>query len=309
QRRQRLRDQAVRHAGTDGQAACPAAPPSRHRRGRRAAAVCRRPSGDRPGPSRSQPRWQTDRADPQGVRRALPAAAPCRPRDQPAAIAARGVGGDACAGHALPAHRAGPPAPEAGRRSRRATLAEDRAGHRLPFPGRQRRRIRTQLKSLPPLADGRALADTRHSTPLPGMPPMSMRHLLPCVGLALALTLPSSAGAETTAQLMPETMAMLRHAIATQTVEGKAQVPAFARYLAGKLESAGFAKSDIEVTPVGETAALVAHYRGSGKGKPILLSAHMDVVAANPKDWSRDPFTLIEENGYLYGRGTSDMKT
>jgi len=138
---------------------------------------------------------------------------------------------------------------------------------------------------------------------------MSMRHLLPCVGLALALALPSSAGAETTAQLMPETMAMLRHAIAAQTVEGKGQVPAFARYLAGKLESAGFAKSDIEVIPVGETAALVAHYRGSGKGKPILLSAHMDVVAANPKDWSRDPFTLIEENGYLYGRGTSDMKT
>src|SRR5690242_10367840 len=138
---------------------------------------------------------------------------------------------------------------------------------------------------------------------------MSMRHLLPCVGLALALALPSSAGAETTAQLMPETMAMLRHAIATQTVEGKGQVPAFARYLAGKLESAGFAKSDIEVIPVGETAALVAHYRGSGKGKPILLSAHMDVVAANPKDWSRDPFTLIEENGYLYGRGTADMKT
>src|SRR6185312_1369329 len=132
---------------------------------------------------------------------------------------------------------------------------------------------------------------------------MSMRHLLPCVGLALALVQPSSAGAETTAQLMPETMAMLRHAIAAQTVEGKDQVPAFARYLAGKLESAGFAKSDIEIIPVEHTAALVVHYRGSDKSlKPILLSAHMDVVAANPSDWQRDPFKLIEENGYLYGR-------
>ena len=35
----------------------------------------------------------------------------------------------------------------------------------------------------------------------------------------------------------------------------------------------------------------------------------MDVVAAKRKDWTRDPFTLVEENGYLYGRGTADMKT
>jgi acetylornithine deacetylase/succinyl-diaminopimelate desuccinylase-like protein len=35
----------------------------------------------------------------------------------------------------------------------------------------------------------------------------------------------------------------------------------------------------------------------------------MDVVAANPEDWQRDPFKLIEENGYLYGRGVADMKT
>ena len=103
---------------------------------------------------------------------------------------------------------------------------------------------------------------------------------------------------------------MLRHAIATQTVEGKNQVPVFAQYLAGKLESAGFSKSDIEIIPVEHTAALVVHYRGSdSKLKPILISGHMDVVAANPKDWQRDPFKLIEENGYLYGRGVADMKT
>ena len=35
----------------------------------------------------------------------------------------------------------------------------------------------------------------------------------------------------------------------------------------------------------------------------------MDVVAAKRSDWTRDPFTLIQENGYLYGRGTADMKT
>lgn len=139
---------------------------------------------------------------------------------------------------------------------------------------------------------------------------MSMHRTLLAGCLALALGCPSLAGAETTAQAMPETMDMLRHAIAAQTVEGKDQVPAFARYLAGKLESAGFAESDIEIIPVEHTAALVVHYRGSDPGlKPIMLSGHMDVVAANPKDWQRDPFKLVEENGYLYGRGVADMKT
>ncbi len=138
---------------------------------------------------------------------------------------------------------------------------------------------------------------------------MSIRHTCIAASIALACALTSHAEAETTAHAMPETMDMLRHAIATQTEEGKDKVPELARYIADKLESAGFAKSDIEIIPVGHTAALVAHYRGSGNGKPILLSAHMDVVAANPNDWTRDPFTLIEENGYIYGRGTSDMKT
>ncbi|MEO8923862.1 MAG: M20/M25/M40 family metallo-hydrolase [Caldimonas sp.] len=138
---------------------------------------------------------------------------------------------------------------------------------------------------------------------------MSMRLVCLAGCFMLAITHAPHAAAETTAQAMPETMEMLRHAIATQTEEGKDQVPVLAAYLAAKLESAGFAKTDIEIIPVGHTAALVAHYRGSGTGKPILLSAHMDVVAANPKDWTRDPFKLIEENGYIYGRGTADMKT
>lgn len=138
---------------------------------------------------------------------------------------------------------------------------------------------------------------------------MSMSRICLAACLALAVAYGPLAAAETTKQAMPETMEMLRHAIAAQTVEGKDQVPAFAKYLADKLEAAGFAKSDIEVIPVAHTAALVAHYRGSDKSlKPILLSAHMDVVSANPADWTRDPFKLVEENGYLYGRGVADMK-
>ena len=55
--------------------------------------------------------------------------------------------------------------------------------------------------------------------------------------------------------------------------------------------------------------SLVAVYPGtSATAKPILLLGHIDVVEANRADWQRDPFTLVEENGYFYARGTADMK-
>jgi acetylornithine deacetylase/succinyl-diaminopimelate desuccinylase-like protein len=115
------------------------------------------------------------------------------------------------------------------------------------------------------------------------------------------------------ARELAETMAMLRHAIGVPTVQGQHQVPVLAAYLADRLKTGGFAANDVEIIPVGETAALVARYRGTGQGKsmrkPIYLSGHMDVVAAKRADWTRDPFTLVEENGYLYGRGSADMKT
>ena len=40
----------------------------------------------------------------------------------------------------------------------------------------------------------------------------------------------------------------------------------------------------------------------------MLLLGHLDVVEAKREDWTRDPFKLIEEGGYYYGRGTVDDK-
>ncbi len=53
---------------------------------------------------------------------------------------------------------------------------------------------------------------------------------------------------------------------------------------------------------------LVARYRGSGTKRPLLLLAHLDVVEAKREDWERDPFKLVEANGYFYARGSSDDK-
>lgn len=106
-----------------------------------------------------------------------------------------------------------------------------------------------------------------------------------------------------------EAKRILKDAIAIPTVEGRGQVPKLAAYFAQVLHVAGFTDSDVRISPVGETATLVATLQGRNpKLKPIALLGHMDVVAANPADWSRDPFMPIEENGYIYGRGAADNK-
>lgn len=125
--------------------------------------------------------------------------------------------------------------------------------------------------------------------------------------IALAIAAPATAADRTADQA--QARAIYATLIAYKTSEGLGQVPEMARWLAQQFREAGFADADIHLLPVGETASLVVRYRGDGTGgKPILLMAHMDVVAADPNDWKRDPFTLIEENGYFYGRGTSDVK-
>ena len=71
----------------------------------------------------------------------------------------------------------------------------------------------------------------------------------------------------------------------------------------------GFAPDKVVVTPVDDTAYLIATWPGSDPAqKPVVISGHMDVVEARPSDWLRDPFTPVVEDGYLFGRGATDMK-
>lgn len=85
-----------------------------------------------------------------------------------------------------------------------------------------------------------------------------------------------------------------------------------AQAMADRLIKAGFPAADVQVIgPEGsKNFNLVARYRGTGRGrdKPILLLAHLDVVEARREDWSVDPFTFLEKDGYFYGRGTMDVK-
>jgi acetylornithine deacetylase/succinyl-diaminopimelate desuccinylase-like protein len=82
-----------------------------------------------------------------------------------------------------------------------------------------------------------------------------------------------------------------------------------AEAMASRLRSAGFPDSDIQVIGADEQHKnLIFRLHGSGKLKPVLFICHLDVVEAFPQDWSVDPFTFLEKEGYFYGRGTTDVK-
>jgi acetylornithine deacetylase/succinyl-diaminopimelate desuccinylase-like protein len=126
----------------------------------------------------------------------------------------------------------------------------------------------------------------------------------------LACCLATTVNAGTPDDVRVDARAILEKIVSIPSSAGLGQVPAVAQYLADRFRAAGFPEDDIHILPSGETASLVVRYRGNGKGgKPILLLGHMDVVTAKPEDWERDPFKLIEENGYFFGRGSQDMKS
>jgi acetylornithine deacetylase/succinyl-diaminopimelate desuccinylase-like protein len=103
--------------------------------------------------------------------------------------------------------------------------------------------------------------------------------------------------------------AILSDLIAIPTVSDRpAEVKRAVAYLKGKFEAGGL--TDVIVKDHDGTQSMIVRWKAAGKPakKPMLLLGHLDVVEALPADWSRDPFKLIEEDGYLYGRGTIDMK-
>ena len=84
-----------------------------------------------------------------------------------------------------------------------------------------------------------------------------------------------------------------------------------ARYVAARLIAGGFSPADVQVLipPDHPTKGnVVVRLHGSGQGRPVLYIGHLDVVEARREDWTYDPFKLTEADGWLYGRGTIDMK-
>jgi acetylornithine deacetylase/succinyl-diaminopimelate desuccinylase-like protein len=135
--------------------------------------------------------------------------------------------------------------------------------------------------------------------------------LLRTIGSALAL---ASCALTAVAESDPAANALAREIfeqlIEIDTTDSSGNVTAAAEAMAKRLLAAGFAPADVQVVGADPRKKnLVARLRGTGKHRPVLLLGHLDVVEARREDWSTDPFKLVEQDGYFYGRGTLDMKS
>jgi acetylornithine deacetylase/succinyl-diaminopimelate desuccinylase-like protein len=137
-----------------------------------------------------------------------------------------------------------------------------------------------------------------------------MRSRFPITALALLLLLfPAASRAQiddATRQLSHD---IFKQLIEINTTDSIGSTTVAAQAMAKRLLDAGFPASDVQVLgPNDRKGNLVVRLRGTGARKPILFMCHLDVVEARREDWSLDPFTFTEKDGYFYGRGTEDVK-
>lgn len=128
----------------------------------------------------------------------------------------------------------------------------------------------------------------------------------------LAATALTPAGAQA---LRPDQTAfrgLYQELVETNTTLSVGSCTQAAEQIAARMKQAGYADSELTLFSIPEKpkeGGLVAVLPGTDpKAKAILLLAHIDVVEAKREDWTRDPFKLIEENGFFYARGASDDK-
>ncbi|WP_296598109.1 M20/M25/M40 family metallo-hydrolase [Phenylobacterium sp.] len=127
--------------------------------------------------------------------------------------------------------------------------------------------------------------------------------------LATAVAAPALAAPKAPPLPHDQALEILKTSISHRTVAGAGKTVAYAEYLKGVLLAAGYKADEITIEPMAGTAYMIARYPGTDpKKKPIVISGHMDVVEAKPEDWTRNPFTPVVENGYVFGRGAVDNK-
>jgi len=103
---------------------------------------------------------------------------------------------------------------------------------------------------------------------------------------------------------------IFKELIEINSTDSVGSVTAASEAMAQRFRDAGFAESDIHILGPNERKKnLVVRLHGMGKHRPLLLIGHLDVVEAHGEDWSTDPFSFVEKDGFYYGRGTQDMKS
>ena len=147
------------------------------------------------------------------------------------------------------------------------------------------------------------------------MSPISLRLRLAAT-LLVAAASPLAAQQATPPALAPRTRweaqarAMLKELVEINTTHSVGNTVTAAEAMAKHMRAAGFPSEDVIVVEnAPRKGNLIVRYRGRSTGrKPILLLSHIDVVEADPKDWTLPPFEFIERDGIFYGRGVADDK-
>jgi acetylornithine deacetylase/succinyl-diaminopimelate desuccinylase-like protein len=141
---------------------------------------------------------------------------------------------------------------------------------------------------------------------------MKITNKVTLFGAIALLIATGTAGAKAADDGLPRFRETYKELVETNTTLSAGDCTLAATRMAARLRAAGYPESDLRIfVPDGhpKEGGLLAVLHGSDpKAKAILMLAHVDVVEAKREDWTRDPFTLIEEGGYFYARGTSDMK-
>jgi acetylornithine deacetylase/succinyl-diaminopimelate desuccinylase-like protein len=135
------------------------------------------------------------------------------------------------------------------------------------------------------------------------------RALAACAALAW-LALGASAAAKELSARERLAREIYEELIEIDTTHATGSTTRAAEAMAKRLRAAGVPERDVRVLGPERKGNLVARLRArdNPKQKPLLLLAHLDVVEAKRSDWSVDPFTLTEQDGYFTGRGTIDDK-
>ena len=128
------------------------------------------------------------------------------------------------------------------------------------------------------------------------------------LGVSLALRALAQSAPTPAQQQLRE---IYKELVEINTTDSAGSCTAAAEAMAARLKAGGLPAQDVQIiVPPGapKKGNLVARYRGTGAKRPVMLLGHLDVVEAKREDWQRDPFKLVEENGYFYARGAADDK-
>ena len=140
---------------------------------------------------------------------------------------------------------------------------------------------------------------------------ISFQHMKTTPFLLATLLLAPGFAASVDEQTRALSRDILKELIEINTTDSSGSTTAAAEAMRVRLLAAGFAPEDVKLLGPNERKGnLVVRFRSARPGgpKPILIIAHLDVVEARRADWTTDPFRLVEQDGYFYGRGTQDMK-